>query len=267
MCPRFSLVVSGKKYRIIELLPLLLHIFRSGIRVDTVLQQLVKLVEKGSVEQRCAALLVSGALRLQNAAIIKIVGAVFEQSNPVLKDYALRYLEEVEPKAGISLLPRFLDDPDREMQERAVRLLGRAGQAVVPMLVQRMSAAPRAWQLNAARVLCAARGKAALRALLHLLLAGTDEFNKSVCDLMTPAMREMNAKEQDLLYDEVEAFASSLDSSRQRPAAVAAIRLLGQLGRPQARRWLFRFIASENHASLRSHALVALLRCLRDQEL
>ena len=235
--------------------------------MDNVLQQLVKLIEKGSVEQRCAALLVSGALKLQNAVIIKAVGAVFEQSNPVLKDYALRYLEEVEPKAGIALLLGFLDDPDREMQERAVRLLGRAGQAAVPMLVEHMSAAPRAWQLNAARVLCAARGKAALRALLHLLLSGTDEFNRSVCDLITPAMREMNSKEQDLLFDEVDAFASSLDSARQRPAAVAAIRLLGQLGRPHPRRWLFRFVAPEHHASLRSHALVALLRCLRDQEL
>jgi hypothetical protein len=80
-------------------------------------------------------------------------------------------------------------------------------------------------------------------------------------------MREMDSKEQDMLYDEVEAFASSLDIARQRPAAVAAIRLLGQLGRSQARRWLFRFVAPENHASLRSHALVALLRCLREQEL
>jgi hypothetical protein len=130
-----------------------------------------------------------------------------------------------------------------------------------------MPAAPRAWQLNAARVLCATRGKPALRALLQLLVSGTDDFNKSVCDLMTPALRQMDSKEQDLLYDEVEAFASSLDIARQRPAAVAAIRLLGQLGRSQARRWLFRFVAPENHASLRSHALVALLRCLREQEL
>jgi hypothetical protein len=43
--------------------------------------------------------------------------------------------------------------------------------------------------------------------------------------------------------------------------------LFGQLGRPQARRWLFRFVGPENPAILRSHALVALLRCLRDEDL
>jgi len=123
------------------------------------------------------------------------------------------------------------------------------------------------WQLNAARVLCAVRGKTALKGLLQMLLAGTDEFNKAVCDLMTPAIREMDVKEQRHLGGEVEAFATSLDVKQQRPATVSAMRLLGQLGRPQARRWLFKFISPEHPAVLRSHALVALLRGLREQDL
>ena len=45
------------------------------------------------------------------------------------------------------------------------------------------------------------------------------------------------------------------------------MRLLGQLGRPQARRWLFKFVGAEQHPAVRAHALVALLRCLRDQEI
>ena len=88
-------------------------------------------------------------------------------------------------------------------------------------------AASRAWQLNAVRVLCAARGKSAFKGLLQMLVSGTDEFNKSVCDLMTPMMREMDDKEQNQLYDDVEAFATSLDVKQQRPAAVSALRLLG----------------------------------------
>jgi hypothetical protein len=84
---------------------------------------------------------------------------------------------------------------------------------------------------------------------------------------MTPALREMDAKESDALYDEVEAFAAKLDVKAQRPAAVSSMRLLGQLGRPQARRWLFKFIGAEHHPALRAHALVALLRCLREQDI
>ncbi len=185
----------------------------------------------------------------------------------MLKDFALRYFEEVQPKAGIPLLLKFLEEPDKEMQERAVRLLGRAGQTAVHPLLQRAPAASRVWQLNAARVLCAVRGKAVWKGLLRMLLSGTDEFNRAVCDLMTPAMREIDPNEQELLYNEVEAFAATLDVNRQKPAVISSIRLLGQLGRPQARRWLFSFLGPQRHPSLRSHALVALLHCLRKQDL
>jgi hypothetical protein len=116
-------------------------------------------------------------------------------------------------------------------------------------------------------VLCAVRGKTALKGLLRMLSTGGDEFNKAVCDLMTPVLREMDAKEQEQFYGELEAFAAKLDVTRDRAAAISAVRLLGQLGRPQARRWLFKLLGPEHPASLRTHALVALLRCLREQEL
>ena len=106
-----------------------------------------------------------------------------------------------------------------------------------------------------------------MKGLLQLLADGTDETNRVVCDLMTPALREMDAKEQEAFYDEVEAFAAKLDVKQQRPALVSTMRLLGQLGRPQARRWLFKFIGAEHHPAVRAHALVALLRCLREQDI
>jgi hypothetical protein len=77
----------------------------------------------------------------------------------------------------------------------------------------------------------------------------------------------MDAKEQDSLYEDVEAFAAKLDVKSQRPAVVSSLRLLGQLGRPQARRWFFKFIGAEHHPTVRAHALVSLLRCLREQDL
>jgi hypothetical protein len=80
-------------------------------------------------------------------------------------------------------------------------------------------------------------------------------------------IREMDLKEHDLLYDEIEAFAESLDVKQERPAVISTMRLLGQLGRSQSRRWLGKFLGAEQHPAVRSHALVALLRCLREQEL
>ena len=235
--------------------------------IDPLLPQLLNLVQQGTVEQRCAALLVLGALKLDNAQVVKAAGAAIGQPNPVLKDFALRYFEEVKPKSAVPLLARLLDDPDKDTHERAVRFLSQAGQAAVPAVLQFASGASRAGQINAARVLCALRGKAALKGLLQMLVSGTDEFNKTICDLMTPAIRELDAKEQEQLYAEVEAFAAKLDPKEQRPATVSAMRLIGQLGRAEARRWLFKFVAPEHHHALRAHALVALLRCLRDHDL
>ena len=143
--------------------------------MDNTLQDILTLVEKGTVEQRCAALLVLGALKVNNAAVVKAVGALLDNPNPVLKDYALRYFEEVQPKNNIAQLLKMLDDPDKEMQERAVRSLSGAGQAAVQPLLQGLASASRVWQLNAARVLCQVRGKAALKGLLQMLAGGTDE--------------------------------------------------------------------------------------------
>jgi HEAT repeat protein len=235
--------------------------------MDPTLQDILTLVEKGTIEQRCAALVVLGGLKANSAAVVKLVGTLLDQPNPVLKDYALRYFEEVQPKTNIPQLLKMLDDADKEMQERAVRSLSGAGQAAVQPLLQGLAGATRLWQLNAARVLCQVRGKAAMKGLLRLLADGNDESNRLICDLMTPALREMDARELETLYDEVESFAAKLDVKEQRPAVVSIMRLFGQLGRPEARRWLVKFIGTEQHPAVRAHALVALLRCLREQDI
>jgi HEAT repeat protein len=235
--------------------------------MDKTLKQMIDLAASGSVEQRCAALLVLAALKAQNSEVIRAVSATLDHVNPVLKDYALRYLEEVPTKSCVPLLLRFLDDPDKETQERAIQLLSGVGQPAIDPLLKHATQGSRLWQLNAARIFSAVRGRAAMKGLLQLLATGSDEFNKAVCDLMTPAIRGMDSKEQESLYSEVEAFALKLDAQQQRPALVSALRLLGQLGFPQVRRWLFKFVGPGNHPALRSHALAALLHCLRQQDL
>ncbi|HEV8713163.1 MAG TPA: HEAT repeat domain-containing protein [Candidatus Binatia bacterium] len=235
--------------------------------MDTTLRQLLTLAREGTVERRCAALLVLGALQLRDDAIVESAGAALEQANVVLKDYALRYFEDTQAKTGIPLLLPLLGDADKEVQERVIRLLSRVGQAVVRPALQHARTAPRLWQLNAARVLCTVRGKAAWKGLLPLLSQGDSEFNRTVCDLVVATLREMNEQEQGELYTEVEAFARTLDEHEQRPALISAIRLLGQLGRPQSRRWLVDFVGPDHHHSVRFHALVALLHCLHGQAL
>lgn len=235
--------------------------------MEKVLDQLITLAVEGNVEQRCASLLVMGALKVQNSEIAKAVGAIVNDSNPLLKDYALRYFERAQAKYAVPIFLKLLDDPDKEMQERAVRTLSQAGEAAVEPLLKHIAAASRPWQSNAVRILCAVQAKNAWPSVLQLLLTGNDDFNRSICDLLTPRIRALEGKEQGLFYDALEAFAKTLEENQQRPAVVSSMRLLGQLGRPESRRWLFKFVGPEHHPTLRSHALVALLRCLREQDL
>jgi HEAT repeat protein len=235
--------------------------------MEKTLQQLLTLIETGTVEQRCAGLLVAGALRLSGPAVNKVICTALADANPIIKEYGLRYCEDSHSNPAVPLVAPLLGDADRDVQERAIRLLSGAGDHAVRALTDRTAEAPRLWQLNAARVLSAVRTRKALAALLDWLRGGNDEFNKSVCDFLTPALREMSAEEQEAFYAELQEFAEKLDIKEERPALVASLRLLGQLGRPRARRWLLRFVGSEVPPPVRSHALVALLQSLRHQDL
>lgn len=234
---------------------------------DTMLNDLLRLVREGTVERRCAALLVLGALQRQDDSVVEKAGELLAQPNPVLKDYALRYFEDARPKASLSVFPPLLDDPDKDIQERAIRLLAAFGAAAVRPVLQGALDGSRARQINSARILNAIRGQAAWKALFQILKHGDVECNRTVCDLLIPTLRELTEKEHEILYTECEAFAESLDEHAQRPAVISAIRILGHIGRPQSRQWLFRFVSAEHHPSLRFHAIVALLHCLREQKL
>src|SRR5215467_7577731 len=107
------------------------------------LHQLLALIEKGTVEHRCAALLVLGALKTENSAVIKTVSGALDHANPVIKDYALRYFEETRSKNHVAVLLKFLDDPDKDIQERVIRMLTAAGQPVVPSLLRVAAGASR----------------------------------------------------------------------------------------------------------------------------
>lgn len=237
------------------------------IGMEKTLQNLLALAREGNIERRSAALLVLGALKIEDDPVLEAVRMALENGNIILKDYALRYCEEVRPKACMPWLLPLLQEQEKETAERAVRLLSGLGPPVIRPLLQGAKTAPRTWHLRAAQVLGAIRGKAAWQGLLQLLLVGDTEVNKTICDFVATTMRDLGEKEEEVLYGEVEAFATRLNPQEHRTATISAIRLLGTLGRPEARQWLIGFVGSEQHHSVRFHALVALLHCLRGQDL
>ncbi len=235
--------------------------------MDKTLQGLLTLVHGGHIERRCAALLVLGALKLDEDKVVEAVNSVLEQPNAILRSYALRYVEEIRPKASLPSLLPLLDTTDKETSDHALRLISQFGPAAVRPLLQHVKGASRTWLINAVRGLCTIRGRAAWQAVMQVLAQGDPEVNKTVCDLFATTVKDLDDKELTLLFTEVESFATDLKGPVQRAAVIAAIRVLGILGRPQARKWLIGFVGSEQPHLVRFHALVALLHCLRGQDL
>ena len=120
--------------------------------MEKVLAELIALAVEGNVEQRCASLIVMGALKLQNSEVAKTVSAMMDEPNPVLKDYAMRYFEQAQGKQSVVIFTKHLDDSDKEIQERAIRALTKAGDLTVEPILKRIAAASRTWQINAVRV-------------------------------------------------------------------------------------------------------------------
>lgn len=235
--------------------------------MDKTLQRLVALARQGNIEHRCAALLVLGALKLEDDAVVETVNAALTQPNAILKSYALRYVEEVRAKSTLPALLPLLEAADKEVSEKALRLVIGFGPVAIRPLVQHVKGASRPWLINAARGLCGIRGKAAWQGLMQIVLHGDPEVNKTVCDLLAATIKDLDEKELTLLSTEVDTLATDLKEPEQRPVVIAAIRLFGMLGRPQSRKWLIGFVGPEHAHIVRFHALVALLHCLRGQSL
>ena len=235
--------------------------------MDKTLRNLLTLAREGNVEHRCAAVLVLNALKLEEEEVVEVVNAALAHPNPLLQGYALRYIEERQPKASLPSLLPLLGAPEKETSEQALRLVVKFAQAAVRPLLQQMKGATRPWLINAARCLCAIRGKAAWQGLMQVLQQNDPEVNKVVCDLLVTTIKELDDKDVALLFTEVETFANGLHEAEQRAAVVAVIRVFGILGREQARTWLIGFVGTDHAHIVRFHALVALLHCLRGQAL
>jgi len=93
------------------------------------------------------------------------------------------------------------------------------------------------------------------------------EVNKTVCDLIATTVKDLDDKELSLCSRKFETLAAWAEGSRAASGGDCDDPLFGILGRAQARKWLIGFVGSEQPHVIRFHTLVALLHCLRGQEL
>ncbi|MFI5396620.1 MAG: hypothetical protein ACHQ9S_13890 [Candidatus Binatia bacterium] len=233
--------------------------------MDATLKAIISLIGGVDVETRCAALLVLSHLRAADEPVVKAVGEALRGKNAVVRDFAIGYLEQVRPRFGLSYLLPLLDSEDETLRQRAVTILAHYGQNALAATKKLLPDAPRR-RLNAIIDLCARVRTSAALDLLFEQMAGDDfDANRTACDAIMAALPSADERMRTALFARTDALASHAKAPRS--ALIAAAKLFGALGQPQARRRLFTMLDERQPQAVRTHALAALQQCLRSQKL
>jgi HEAT repeat protein len=234
--------------------------------MDQTLNRVAALVNAGDVETRCAALVVLTQLASDEDAVVKAVAQSLGGPNVVVQDFALTYFEQVRPKSALPLLLPLLDAEEDDTRRRAAALVAAYGAGAVAAVKKlRQPDAPRR-RLNAIIDIAArVRTAAAYDLLFQIMAEGDFETNRLAGEALEGVIRELDAGHRADLYARVDAFATAMKTNRV--PLVSALKLFGALGDPRCRKRLAGLLHREEPHSVRTHAMSALLHCLRGETL
>jgi HEAT repeat protein len=233
--------------------------------VDATLKGVIALIGGTDVEARCAALLILTHLKAADDHVVDAVGEALRGKNAVVRDFAVGYFEQVRPREGLAHLLPLLDDEDDAVRQRAVGILAQYGQPAVAACKKLLKDAPRR-RLNAIIDLCARVRTSAAFDLLFDLMAGDDfDTNRAACDAVISTIPSVDARTRTDLSARSDQLAAGAKGHRS--VLIAAAKLFGALGDARARRRLFAMLGQQEPQVVRTHALSALVQCLRGQKL
>ncbi len=233
--------------------------------MDATLKGVLGLLDGADVETRCAALLVLTRLAVDEDRAVRAVEALLQSPNVVVRDFALGYFEQVRPAAGVAALTPLLDTPEDPQRQRVVAILAAYGAAAVTAVRKLPKDGPRR-RLNAIIDLCARVRSAAALDLLFAHLAGEDfDANRVACDALLAIVPALEPRARADLFARATTLAAGAKGHRS--ALIAAAKLLGGLGDAKARKILFAMLDAREPHVVRTHALAALVSCLRAEKL
>ena len=239
--------------------------FATHACVDATLKGLLGLLEGANVEARCAALVVLTQLGVAEERVAQAVGEAVASSNVLVRDFALGYFEQVKTALAVERVLPLLDAEDEPVRRRAVAILAPYGATAVSAGKRSLKDAPRR-RLNALIDLFAqVRTAAALDALFELMASDDLDTNRAACDAVVATVANLSPKERADLFARAEQLAAGAKGRRTR--LVAAAKLFGALGDAKARKPLFAMLDAREPHVVRTHALGALVQCLRGKAL
>jgi HEAT repeat protein len=233
--------------------------------VDGTLKGVVGLVEGSNVEARCAALVVLTQLGVADERVARAVAAAVRGANVLARDFALGYFEQVKTPLALEAVLPLLDAEDEPVRRRAVAILTPYGAAAVSAGKRALKDAPRRRLNSLIDLFAQVRTTAALDALFELMASEDLDTNRAVCDALIAIVPGLGDKERADLFRRSEALAGG--AKGRRTYLVAAAKLFGALADAKARKPLVAMLSPREPHVVRTHALAALVQCVRGKPL
>jgi len=226
--------------------------------MDASLRAICGLLESPDPMRRHAAAIVLAELAPKDAAVIEALGKALADANPVLAGNILDAFEAIgSPLAAPYVLPLLGTDP-MEIKLRAVAIVARAGERMVPEIRRRLESSRAADRLVLVDLLARIHTKSAFDALLHLLFDPDFEFVKAVCEAVRRHMADAGAKARAALQAQVMEFMEGPRVKDQERIITSCLLLLGAIGVPESRATLLAYAAPRHSLYVRRHALIGL---------
>lgn len=228
------------------------------ITMNDAISRICALLQSPDNMRRCAAAITLTVLAPKDAAVVRQLGESLKNANPMLTSYILEALEVIGSPAAVPYVMPLLDSLDAGTKMRAVTIIAKAGDSVVPSLKERLPKVPRAQKIILADLLSRIHSRDSFETLLNLLLDPDFEMVKETCESIRRHMGNVTPRERSLLHRLVVKFMNSAAVKSQERVLTSCLLLLGYVGSLESRSILFKFSSPKVSLYLRRHALIGL---------
>ncbi len=232
--------------------------FVSMPSMDANIRTICGLLESPDPVRRHAAAIVLAELAPKDNPVVEALGKALVEASPVLAVHLLDALRAVGTPAVVRHVLPLLDAESMELKLRAVAMVAKAGERVVPEIQRRLEGARSDERLVLVDLLARIHGKTAFGTLLQLLFDPDFEFVKTVCDAVRRHRVDATPKERLALHKSLMGFLGSPRVKGQERVIASCLLLLGTIGQAEARAALLSYAAVKYSPYLRRHALIGL---------
>jgi len=226
--------------------------------MNPMIKRICGLLQSPDNMKRCAAAITLAELAPKDSTVIKALGETLQNSNQMLTSYVLEAFSAIGSPAAVPYVMPMLDAEDSGTKAKAVGIIAKAGEDIVPELKARLEKAPKAQKVILVDLLARIHNKEAFTILLDRLLESDFDIVKEACEAVRRHNHDMSPNDRSMLHKQVVRFMDSERARTHERVLTSCLLLLGYIGSPDSRTILLKHATPKTSLYLRRHALIGL---------